>query len=590
MYCRYLNEDFILKLPSLKKIRDLKWFSVFDLTTQNNFGDVYIREGFEAPGYQTLTEIYGDKYSVSSKSVIVMDAKTIKIPDFTYDGRGGDVYFFAGEGPQPSSKGFIVPDQLGYLATLGIYRNQDVVLQLPGSKTIFEIDWLAVYNREKRESLGHVIIPEALNVPPSLVEVMEHEPGLPNCMMLHRNLLVAWDSFPPQLTIQLAGHIGDDEYMAFGVSGEQGSSVMTGGDVTVAYMDEYLGHAEDYNLTAKSVCHKVLGQRGGACNDELLGGVNSAQLHSATKKDGVTQITFRKTFSNLGDPGDIPIPTDGPVSVIWSIGKMAEVAHRIKEPSFHHTYTRQHTQIDFTSKEKVNTCFPFTSSRKETLAPWNIPRIFDPTKRSFSARLGPAGGKRGFSGQTGLPSGSLVWYIEGYLAPELYLRRGLTYTFKVEGGNNPRSAEFYHPFIITDEPVGGYERFSEKQRSEIRVLAGVQFTRKHVPRPVDNAGRLCLWEHPKEGDRRRDDEFKQFSEFRNSLIPRCEEDNKAALMQITPNVTWPDVVYYHSYTTPYMGWKINIVDNFRRRPGFGSASKPAASGLIVGLLLVSLFR
>ena len=36
-----------------------------------------------------------------------------------------------------------------------------------------------------------------------------------------------------------------------------------------------------------------------------------------------------------------------------------------------------------------------------------------------------------FSGQTGLPSGSLVWYVEGFLAPEIYLRRGLTYTFKV---------------------------------------------------------------------------------------------------------------------------------------------------------------
>lgn len=56
-------------------------------------------------------------------------------------------------------------------------------------------------------------------------------------------------------------------------------------------------------------------------------------------------IIFRKTFSNLGDPGDIPIPKDEPVSVIWAIGKMAEVRHRVKEPSFHHTYTRKHTQI-----------------------------------------------------------------------------------------------------------------------------------------------------------------------------------------------------------------------------------------------------
>ena len=28
----------------------------------------------------------------------------------------------------------------------------------------------------------------------------------------------------------------------------------------------------------------------------------------------------------------------------------------------------------------------------------------------------------------------MVWYIDGFMVPELYLRRGLTYTFKVEGG------------------------------------------------------------------------------------------------------------------------------------------------------------
>ncbi len=39
----------------------------------------------------------------------------------------------------------------------------------------------------------------------------------------------------------------------------------------------------------------------------------------------------------------------------------------------------------------------------------------------------------------GNPSIGLAWYIEGYLAPELYLRRGLTYTFRVEGGNDPYS-------------------------------------------------------------------------------------------------------------------------------------------------------
>ena len=88
----------------------------------------------------------------SSKAITVMDSKTIEIPAFSYDGRGGEVFFYAGEGPQPSSKGFIVPDELGYLDPIGKYEEQDVILQLPGAKTIFQIDWLAVYNTETRKS------------------------------------------------------------------------------------------------------------------------------------------------------------------------------------------------------------------------------------------------------------------------------------------------------------------------------------------------------------------------------------------------------------------------------------------------------
>ena len=46
-------------------------------------------------------------------------------------------------------------------------------------------------------------------------------------------------------------------------------------------------------------------------------------------------------------------------------------------------------------------------------------------------RLGPGGGRRGYSGKTGLPASNLVWYIEGLMVPEIYLRRGLKYSFKV---------------------------------------------------------------------------------------------------------------------------------------------------------------
>ena len=118
-------------------------------------------------------------------------------------------------------------------------------------------------------------------------------------------------------------------------------------------------------------------------------------------------------------------------AIIWAIGKLSERAHRMKEPSYHHTYSRMHMQLDFGRSEPYDSCFPFTTDRKEVSIPWRIPPIFNPSIRSFQARLGPGGGKRGFSGKTGLPSSNLVWYIEGLMAPEIFLKRGTKYTFQV---------------------------------------------------------------------------------------------------------------------------------------------------------------
>jgi len=75
-------------------------------------------------------------------------------------------------------------------------------------------------------------------------------------------------------------------------------------------------------------------------------------------------------------------------------------------------------------------------------------------------------------------------------------------------------------------------------------------------------------------------------------------------MELRPDNSWPDVVYYHSYTHPGMGWKINIVDRFSSLnqaggPGFGAFSaaslistaapvSAAATTLVVVLVASSL--
>ena len=46
------------------------------------------------------------------------------------------------------------------------------------------------------------------------------------------------------------------------------------------------------------------------------------------RENGITALTYRTTFANLGDGGDLVIPETGETSVIWAMGKMAEKAHR----------------------------------------------------------------------------------------------------------------------------------------------------------------------------------------------------------------------------------------------------------------------
>ena len=51
--------------------------------------------------------------------------------------------------------------------------------------------------------------------------------------------------------------------------------------------------------------------------------------------------------------------------------------------------------------------------------------------------------QRGYSALSGLPTTGNVWYINGYMTPELFLQRGRSYTFTVEGGNRPSDPGTY---------------------------------------------------------------------------------------------------------------------------------------------------
>lgn len=181
------------------------------------------------------------------------------------------------------------------------YKEETITLELPGEKTIFEIDWLSIYDLETNENYGSILISDGLNVPPALTKVIPHRLALPSCKQLHKNLQLSWEVFGPAITFQLSGQVEEDDYMAFGLSGSDTKSQMLGSDIVVTYKDGHLGQAIDYNINALAPCNKVLDVNKGVCRDDSIGGQSNFQLHTAMREDGITKITFLRSLISCED-------------------------------------------------------------------------------------------------------------------------------------------------------------------------------------------------------------------------------------------------------------------------------------------------
>ena len=264
---------------------------------------------------------------------------------------------------------------------------------------------------------------------------------------------------------EVVGQVDVDDYIAVGLAGPDASKPMIGSDVAIVYLNGYLGYAADYNLTAKFPCSNVLGEYYGVCADTKLGAVDNYQLNQFKRMDGLNVISFRRNIKN-DDPTDLEFKREEKAEIVWAIGKL----NKFKEPRFHHTYPKEVTKIDL-FRNSTRNCYPFSQAifnshkspssnsfnietpsklsdrnlKQELIQNlnrknWGPIRILNQTSTTFYARLGvPGGPEKGYSAITGNTQHSpgLVWYINGLMSPILYVRRGITYTFRVEGGSDP---------------------------------------------------------------------------------------------------------------------------------------------------------
>lgn len=630
---RYRNKDITLTLPEGKTLRDIKWFSVWCDEFSVDFGNVVIPKNLDFPRPQKVGGLSGI-HAVHSDNIVIVDAQTLLIPNFSYDGTAPDAKFWVGRGPKPSPNGLKIPDENGKEGPLRRYDRKTIVLTLPGDLTVFDIGHFGVWCEAFTVDFGHVRIPDKINVPPSLKMLGISPQSKLNCEVLHDELAfeVRWAVAGESIVIQLVAKLDDNEYMSFGVSPDRQNSVMIGGDVVVAWVNRVngKGYAQDYFLDSKSQCS---GNRGSCPDTRLNDNTNSIRLLNAAIVNDYSIVTYQRPLK-AADRYDSPIFVNGSQAIIWAIGPL----NQRFEVSYHSQFLKSNKLIDFgrqpfwncpipdgetkpfltdtdevksrpqTQKlnqnqnqsnsnnnrkptDRVDTPparrppyppagqVPQVTTPRPTPAPrpvptpkpapkkdaWEIPPIqcHEPEDGVFYAQMGPTGGKRGYPAITGHVGWGISWYINGLLIPEINVVRGKTYTFVVEGGNNPDVPANYHPFYITDDPVGGFEYKTNEEREKVKIFAGVQRSRNNNKVTPTGVGRICNWTPDIKGPTA--DEYPSFGAYQRSLTLKCDE-GEPGIITWTPDKNTPDTVYYQCFTHRYLGWKINVVDSCEAQP------------------------
>lgn len=139
-------------------------------------------------------------------------------------------------------------------------------------------------------------------------------------------------------------------------------------------------------------------------------------------------------------------------------------------------------RIDFSSRNDHTCTTSLYNVVDDYIKPWEKNVIMG--ENQFTVRIGPTGGKRGYTPITGRPAWKYSWYINDKLIPEIYVERGQTYTFKIEGGNDRTNAAKYHPFYITDSKEGGFGKKRERDQKMQRIFAGVAYDADGYPYPT----------------------------------------------------------------------------------------------------------
>ncbi|PIK58725.1 hypothetical protein BSL78_04345 [Apostichopus japonicus] len=321
------------------------------------------------------------------------------------------------------------------------------------------------------------------NIPPLIEPATTPLPAtnLENCkVLLTDRFHIAWtvDEGSNKITLEFRGILSLNEYLAFGISGSPTETSMVGSDVSVVWFDPSDSEPRAEDYHLNAYSQCIPNDGTGACPDQLQQGGEDNVLLVHGFQRNGLSVIRIERPLSASDDLDSQIITTGNVYVSWGIGFINPTGHVAKH--------------DTPATDQVG---------------WGF-----------------------------------AWFINGFLIPEIHVKRGCNYTFEVNGGDDETMTGTYHPFYITDVSDGGFLQKTAAERSRETKYSAVA------------EGPLCEYQ----GDSNPND-FENFDDYKATLTKECfsaSSEPGTLVWQVAEDT--PDLVYYQCYQHRFFGWKIHV--------------------------------
>ena len=539
------------------------------------------------------------KHDVSAQ-VSVVGPNTFGLRNVNYDGTAPATWYWAGP-TNDVDVGFIVGDQDGSLATLGAINNANIFITLPTDSDVCNTGFFSIYCVKASVSFGELLTSSfGCSNCPSMCKTVGKPGPVFQCQELSSTEQVEYryDANNSLVTFRFQiCNLQVNEYFAFGISASSSGVAMSpNGDVVVCQVSA-TGEIDctDYDLTIRSQCASSGGVYAGACPDTVLpDGVNNYVNTDYQNANGrATFTTTRAVYTTDSHDRNFTIGTAQ--NIIWARGGTFDA------PSNAGTYNRwvlrhnpsnrisaaEPVLVDFAANQSCSRPLFCPTTTPAPLAPWTIsPLCINSENSVIEAAIGNTGGSQGYRGITSKDGWGIAWYLNGSLIPEVYILRGTTVTFYVNGGDNSSDSAEYHPLYITSSNQGGINVLAEGGDTITEtVLAGLSYNLTTNVVSDLTVGTYCQWSET-DGN---GDSFKTFGAYRDSLDYECGGGAvTTGSFEWTPDSSTASVVYYQCATHRLLGWKIRIVNDLADCYALQAAAYQTLSYTLLLLLGVAL--